>query len=363
MKRILIIDDDEPMRATIKMILESVGYETLQADSGEQGLLLAREQLPDLTLCDVNMPGMDGTAVLQTFRADPDLASRAFVMMTGNPNQTPQRMGMNLGADDYLAKPFKIDELLQCIETRLKRAELHWRVEGKTLQELRTSLHTVLPHEFFTPLAGIIGLSEILKEEAGELSTEMIVHYASDIESSGQRLHRTLRNYLKILDLDQGDSSTTPARRADPLIASEAMALLQTMARAVAARHGRDTDLDLRLQPCAPGIDRDTLAVLAEELVENACSFSRQGTPVLVEFFTENGDTVIRVSDKGRGMTKEQINRIGAFKQFDRKRYEQQGLGLGLSLAGRLLQRAGGKLTLQSVMGEGTTATVSLPNG
>jgi signal transduction histidine kinase len=362
MKRILIIDDEAAMRQTIGMIVESAGHEVLQADSGEKGLLLAREHLPDLTLCDVNMPGMDGTAVLQAFRADPDLAGRAFVMMTGNPGQTPQRVGMNLGADDYLAKPFKIDELLQCIETRLKRAELHWRVEGKTLQELRASLHTVLPHEFFTPLAGIIGLSEILKEEAGELTTEMIVNYASDIESSGQRLHRTLRNYLKILDLDQSDSGAAPARRASALIASEAMSLVQTTARAIAAKHGRAADLDLRLQPSAPCIDRDALAVLAEELVENACSFSRQGTPVVVEFLTETGGTVLRVADKGRGMTTEQINRIGAFKQFDRKRYEQQGLGLGLSLVGRLLQRAGGKLVLQSTMGEGTTAAVSLPN-
>jgi two-component system sensor histidine kinase/response regulator len=361
MKRILIIDDEEPMRMTMKMILESSGYETLQADSGRQGLLQAREHLPDLTLCDVNMPEMDGTAVLKAFRADPDLATRSFVMMTGNPMQTPQRVGMNLGADDYLAKPFKIDELLQCVETRLKRAEVHWRVEGKTLQELRTTLNSVLPHEFFTPLVGIIGLSEVLKEEAGTLSRESIIEYATNIERSGQRLHRTLRNYLKILDLDQTESESRPARRSGPLAAVDAQTLVGSTARAVADKHGRAADLVPRLQPCALSLDRDTLAVLVEELVENACSFSRQGTPVTVEFFTEKGAAILRISDRGRGMTNEQVSRVGAFTQFDRKRYEQQGLGLGLSLVGRLLQRVGGSLALRSIMGDGTTATVSLP--
>lgn len=361
MKRILIIDDEEPMRMTVKMILESAGYEILEADSGRQGLLLAREHLPDLTLCDVNMPGMDGTGVLQSFRADPDLANRSFVMMTGNPLQTPQRVGMNLGADDYLAKPFKVDELLQCVETRLKRAEVHWRVEGKTLQDLRTTIHSVLPHEFFTPLVGIIGLSEVLKEEAGELSRESIVEYATNIERSGQRLHRTLRNYLKILDLDQTAAESRPARPGSALTATDALTVVENTARTVAAKHGRTADLVLRLTPCAVTLDRDALAVLVEELLENACGFSRLGTPVVVEFFVDQDATTLRVTDKGRGMTPEQIDRIGAFKQFDRKRYEQQGLGLGLSLVNRLLHRAGGALALHSIMGEGTTATLSLP--
>jgi signal transduction histidine kinase len=363
MKRILIIDDEEPMRMTVKMILESSGYEVLQADSGKQGLLLAREHLPDLTLCDVNMPEMDGTAVLKAFRADPDLAERSFVMMTGNPVQTPQRVGMNLGADDYLAKPFKIDELLQCVETRLKRAEVHWRVEGKTLQELRSTLSSVLPHEFFTPLVGIIGLSEVLREEAGELSRESIVEYATNIERSGQRLHRTLRNYLKILDLDQAAAESRPPHPARPLAAADAQAVVENTARGIATKHERAADLVLQLQPCAVTLDREALSVIVEELMENACGFSRSGTPVAIEFFADKNTVVLRFSDKGRGMTPEQIDRVGAFRQFDRKRYEQQGLGLGLSLVGRLLQRAGGSLTLHSITGEGTTATVSLPSG
>lgn len=168
--------------------------------------------------------------------------------------------------------------------------------------------------------------------------------------------------YAKILDLDQDEPTTKLVRHGDPLTAAEAQSLVETTARSVATKHKRAADLDLRLQPCLPGIDRDVLAVLVEELVENACGFSRQGTPVVVGFFAEKAGTTLRISDQGRGMAQEQINRLGAFMQFDRKRYEQQGLGLGLSLVGRLLKRAGGTLSVQSVMGEGTTVSVHVPN-
>ncbi len=361
MKKILIIDDEESMRATLEMVLQAAGYETLLARTGEQGLKLARELQPDLTLCDVNMPDMNGRQVLQEFRKDPELKTRAFVMMTGNTTATPQRAGMNLGADDYLAKPFEMTDLLQCVATRLQKAELHGAMEGRLLQEMRSTIHLAMPHEFYTPLTGIIGLSDILKEDARQLSSEEIISYASDINKSGLRLYRTLRNYLKILDLEQGPKAAGASNPPGRLGAEEAKAAVETTAGSVAAKHERSADLTCRFQPCTPGLDQDLLVTLVEELVENACSFSAPGRPIQVGFFPENNGTVLRVSDQGRGMTAEQIARVGAFTQFDRKRYEQQGLGLGLTLASRQLERLGGTLTLQSKVGEGTTAVVRLP--
>lgn len=361
MKRILIIDDEEPIRSTLGMILQAGGYETLEADSGESGLALAREHLPDLTFCDVNMPKMDGRAVVRAYRADPDLTTRQIVIITGNPSHTTQRTAMNLGADDYLTKPFTADQVLQCAKTRLKRADIHWRVENQALQDLRGSLHTTLPHEFFTPLVGIVGMSELLIEEAGEISREEVVELAQNIHRSGERLHRTLRNYLRILELDQAPAATvTPVV---PLPPAQAESALNRAAQMVAARHKRTGDLQLNLQPCSPVIALDAFELIVEELADNAFGFSRQGTPVKVDLFPENQKVILRVVDQGRGLTPDQIEKIGAFQQFERKRYEQQGLGLGLTLVNRLLDQTGGKLSLASKPGEGTTATVALPAG
>jgi signal transduction histidine kinase len=361
MKRILIIDDEEPIRSTLSMILQTKGYETLEADSGESGLALAREHLPDLTFCDVNMPKMDGQAVVRAYRSDPDLLTRQIVIITGNPALTTQRTAMNLGADDYLTKPFTADQVLQCAETRLKRADIHWRVENQALQNLRGSLHSTLPHEFFTPLVGIVGMSELLIEEAGEISREEIVDLAKNIHRSGERLHRTLRNYLHILELDHAPA--TPAVAAGAISTLQTESTLKRITRAVANRHKRESDLQISIQPCLPSITLDALELIIEELTDNAFGFSRQGTPVRVELVAENQQAILRVTDQGRGLTPDQIGDIGAFRQFDRKRHEQQGLGLGLTLVTRLLERAGGKLSVASKPGEGTTITVILPPG
>lgn len=362
MKRILIIDDEEPIRSTVGLILQAAGYNTLEADSGETGLALAREHLPDLTFCDVNMPKMDGQAVVRAFRTDPDLSTRQIVIMTGNPTKTTHRTAMNLGADDYLAKPFTADDIIRCAENRLKRADVHWRVENKTLQDLRGALRSTLPHEFFTPLVGIIGMSELIMEEAGQLSKTELVEMATDIQRSGQRLHRTLRNYLKILELDEVIHSASPLP-ATPLTADLTRQTVDTAIRNVALRHKREADLQVAQEPCTPGIGPNSLALIVEELAENAFGFSRQGTPVQLTLRPEAGQSQLSLTDRGRGMSPEQAAQIGAFTQFDRKRHEQQGLGLGLTLVNRLLRQAGGTLAIQSKPGEGTTVTVTLPNG
>jgi len=156
------------------------------------------------------------------------------VIITGNPSQTSQRTAMNLGADDYLTKPFTTADVLECAETRLKRADIHWRVENQALQNLHGSLHTTLPHEFFTPLVGIIGMNELLMEEAGELSRDEIVDLAGNINRSGDRLHRTLRNYLRILDLNQ-----MPVTAAAPLSPVQTQSTVTHLARSVATQHKR----------------------------------------------------------------------------------------------------------------------------
>jgi CheY-like chemotaxis protein len=290
MKRILIIDDEEPIRSTVGLILQAAGYNTLEADSGETGLALAREHLPDLTFCDVNMPKMDGQAVVRAFRTDPDLSTRQIVIMTGNPTKTTHRTAMNLGADDYLAKPFTADDIIRCAENRLKRADVHWRVENKTLQDLRGALRSTLPHEFFTPLVGIIGMSELIMEEAGQLSKTELVEMATDIQRSGQRLHRTLRNYLKILELDEVINSASPLPAA-PLTADLTRQTVDIAIRNVALRHKREADLQVAQEPCTPGIGPNSLALIVEELAENAFGFSRQGTPVQLTLRPEAGQS------------------------------------------------------------------------
>lgn len=122
-KRILIIEDEPEMRRNLGMILRLEGFTPLAAENGRIGLQLAAAEKPDLILCDVMMPELDGHGVLAALRANPDTEAVPFIFLTARGEKPDIRSGMNLGADDYLTKPVSKAELLAAIESRLKRAD------------------------------------------------------------------------------------------------------------------------------------------------------------------------------------------------------------------------------------------------
>ncbi len=105
MKKILIIEDEPEMRRNLATVLRLEKYQPVTAENGRQGVELARAENPDLILCDVMMPGLDGFGVLQALREDAKLALIPFVFLTAKGEKDDLRSGMNLGADDYLTKP------------------------------------------------------------------------------------------------------------------------------------------------------------------------------------------------------------------------------------------------------------------
>lgn len=123
MKRILVIEDQAPMRRNIALMLEMEGYEVLTAENGRIGVETARQKRPDLVICDVMMPELDGHGVVQTLRGEDATATVPFIFLTARSDKGDVRIGMNFGADDYLIKPVIREDLLAAVETRLARAE------------------------------------------------------------------------------------------------------------------------------------------------------------------------------------------------------------------------------------------------
>jgi DNA-binding NarL/FixJ family response regulator len=125
MKKILLIEDHPQMRENLQLMLEMEGFTVLTAGDGRRGLDLARRQPPDLILCDVMMPELDGFGVLQELRADPATTTIPFLFLTAKGERVDQRTGMNLGADDYLVKPVGKQDVLAAITARLQRQQQH----------------------------------------------------------------------------------------------------------------------------------------------------------------------------------------------------------------------------------------------
>lgn len=166
-EKILVIDDDAKMRRQIATLLAAEGYATLEAHNGKEGVALAQTEKPDLVVCDITMPEMNGHRVLQALREQPATAHVPFIFLTGWGEREDLRAGMNLGADDYLVKPVEPAELIAAVQARLRRRQqsgaarratasdatpaaiaqalgltpreaeiLHWVVQGKTNPEI-----------------------------------------------------------------------------------------------------------------------------------------------------------------------------------------------------------------------------------
>jgi two-component system, sensor histidine kinase and response regulator len=361
MSKILIIDDEEWLREMVNMALREKGFEVIEAPNGVVGIEMARKELPDLILCDVNMDKVNGYATLSSLRDQPTTASIPFILMTGLADNAGMRHGMELGADDYLPKPFTIDALYAAVEARLKKTQTLRSAAEKKLADLRDNISLMLPHEMRTPLNGILAYGEILAAEAATLPPTEIAEMGKAIYDSGKRLERLIENFLIYaqLELLAADPLKIAALRKKQSPFPGKLIGERAFAQAEAA--GRANDLKLQLNESPLPVSEDYLAKIVDEIVQNAFKFSSTGTPVIVSAGSVADKFFVSVTDRGRGFSADHISHIGAYMQFDRKMQEQQGQGLGLSIAKRLVELHGGTLTIQSDSQAGTSVNVKLP--
>jgi signal transduction histidine kinase len=357
--KVLVIDDTAEVRMIITESLKIYGFATVVADDGVSGVEMARQHSPDLIICDINMPNMDGYETLTAIRNNDATATTPFIFLSGAAEKPNVRRGMELGADDYLTKPFTHKELITAVNARLtKRAELE-RQSEKKLDELRGNITLALPHELRTPLHGILGLASLMIEDHATMKPADVLENARFIHDSASRLHRLIENFLVFSQIELMASESkrieTPLS-APPVKVHEVVPIL---ARAVADRYRRPADLKLDLDSADLLAPEDNFKKIIEELIDNAFKFSEAGQVVTVSSEMAQHTLTITITDHGRGLTAEQISKIAPHMQFDRKTYEQQGAGLGLIIAKKLTELLGGKLTIDSQPGIQTSVQLS----
>jgi two-component system, sensor histidine kinase and response regulator len=356
MTKILVIEDAKDLREDMIEMLGLEGYQVYGAENGITGVEVARQENPDLIVCDIMMPILDGYSVLEKLRQDPRTATIPFIFLTAKAERVSMRHGMILGADDYLTKPFMVHELLDSIHTQLKkRAELN-EIANKRIADIRENIATALPHELRTPLNTIVGFSDILLSEAQRIKPDQIAAWADHINKAAQRLYRFIENYLFYAKFQIATQNEIRFRAKDPL--TDLASLIEGEAHRIAQSVEREADVMVEVAP-APNLHmayEDAKKVIAE-LIDNAFKFSQPGQPVQVIGRDMVGCYELAVVDHGRGMTSEQIDEIGAFMQFERYVYEQQGLGLGLAIVQALAKAYGYEFHAASALHVGSTMT------
>lgn len=362
MQKILIVEDDFNVRENILDLLDAENFHAIAAQNGRLGLELAKQEIPDLIICDVMMPELDGYDVLNELRQNPETATIPFVFLSAKSDRHDFRQGMKSGADDYLTKPFTKDELLETIKCRLeKQFTLHQKSQNE-LHELRQSITLSLPHEMRTPLNGIFGFSQLLMDEYETLEKEEVYEMAEDIYKSAHRMFAFTQKFLQYAELESVATDPDKIQYIQSQKTYFPLEALSLLIKEKAVSLGREADVEISLtSPCRVKIADTRLYTIIEELIDNCFKFSESDTMVSVTSVVENNYLILSFTDHGRGMSALEIANLGAYRQFHRRIYEQQGSGLGLTIVKRSVELHGGSLVIQSNPGEQTTVKVKIP--
>ncbi|HIK10555.1 MAG TPA: response regulator [Oscillatoriaceae cyanobacterium M33_DOE_052] len=359
MTKILVIEDDQFVRENILELLEAEEFATVGAENGTAGVLLATAEKPDLIICDVMMPELDGFGVLQELRSQEATATIPFIFLTAKADQIDQRQGMELGADDYLTKPFTRADILKAITTRLQKKALLEHQYEQRLDQLRRSIATVLPEELREPITRIIGFSHLLATEV--MPPEEFREVAAKLDKSAASLCRLMENFWLYAELEAEATNPHSLSSWQNNHTRNAHELISRIATETAATANRVSDLQLDLRPAHVKMSKLKLTKLVTELVDNAFKFSPPNTTVTITVKVIGSGFELQVTDQGRGMNSEEIAAVGAYMQFSRKLYAQKGSGLGLAIAKRLTELHEGNFAINSIPGIETTVKIILP--
>jgi DNA-binding response OmpR family regulator len=360
--RILVIEDADALRKDVLEMLYYEGYEVFGASNGVEGVTLARQCSPDLIICDIMMPEMDGYGVLAELRDQGAATTVPFIFLTAKTEKSDIRVGMEAGADDYLTKPFTAPELIKSVKRRLEKRALIIQAAEERLNELRDNIILSLPHELRTPLTGILGFSDILISDCRDMEPDKLVEMAQYINNAAHRLYRLTENYVVYAQLEVMRSDPQRIEAMRSFMTHNPRHLIENMAYQRAQHYHRESDLRLSVSDdAALRIVDENYRRLVDELLDNAFKFSLPGSLVEITGELVGENYVLTVVDHGRGMTRAQIDAVGAFMQFGRKLYEQQGSGFGLAIVHRTVELHGGHCLMESEPDQFMRVTVSIP--
>ncbi|MCC7119021.1 MAG: hybrid sensor histidine kinase/response regulator [Anaerolineales bacterium] len=350
-KTILVVDDEPAIRLGLSATLKRQGYTVVTAEDGTDGILKATQSLPDLILSDVMMPNMNGFELRRKLGTVPSLSTIPFIFLTARTASEDRITGIREGADDYVTKPFMVDELLARVEAVLRRVEME-RERGRQLgrqdvqeemEKLRREILQNFHHEIRTPLGNIV------------MSLEMAVNHKFDDPeeqkdfikialSSVDRMEGLVADIILLSDLDQNEMKY--ARQ--PITPEHH--ILAPIQKRLARYEQKELEFipDLQITDTIYAPRREFSQALVN-LVDNAFKVSPpKGKVTLRVKSTGSGGALIEVEDEGPGIPKELhekvFERFYQISQGDNREF--QGLGVGLTTARAVFASLGGEVKI-----------------
>ncbi|GAB2560320.1 hybrid sensor histidine kinase/response regulator [Spirosoma aerophilum] len=359
--QILVVEDDTQIRENITEMLTLHGFQVETAVNGREGISQALLHPPDLILCDIMMPEVDGYQVLDVVRNNRLIANIPFIFLTAKTEPADMRRGMVQGADDYLTKPFTLNNLLHTIESRLQREALRKSELKAQLEGYRHNLASVAVHEYNTALTGIIGFSSMLIDQHQQFDGEETISMMKMIKACGLRLKRSLDN-IQLMDTLQQTSPADPGYvHYSSGNAWITVPMLEGYVLDIEQRQDRHMVCHFDIESAQVAIAEANLQTCLIELIDNAFKFSNPGASIFMKGELIDSGYQIAITNHGQVFREEDRANIAPYKQFDRIQYEQQGFGLGLAIVKRLVELNNGRLSINSPSPGVTTVALWLP--
>jgi signal transduction histidine kinase len=369
MTRILIIDDEELLLQEIVEHLQLEGYDVIPASDGMAGVKLARLHLPDLILCDLMMPKLDGFGVLLELRSQPKTATIPFIFLTASADQTTVRRGMNLGADDYIVKPVDHRTLKEAIEVRIKKKKemiLQYEQEIAMLHEALLEKHehltfkshflSMASHDLRTPLSAILSSASLLRDYADKLNTQRRTAHLNQIEAMVRRMINMLDDILTIGRSEAGQLHLHPTQVDIVGLCRNVITELHLgeLQPRIELKEQKDIKFDLVA-------DTKLIRQMVTNLLTNALKYSEPDSPVHIELSKQDHNLVIKVTDRGIGIPEDEQEFL--FELFHRATNAEgtPGTGLGLAIVRQAVDLHKGTIKVESKVNVGSTFTITLP--
>ncbi len=363
MKKILVVEDEAPVRGNILDLLNEEGYLSAGAENGARGVKLAREMLPDLILCDILMPGMDGYGVLATLSQEEATATIPFIFLTARTAREDVRQGMELSASDYITKPFSREDLLNAISTRLVKQKLLVDQVSQDLGQYHRDSQAALPYQIISPLMNILQVSDQMQTTAQEQGLEVVKTWAGKINQSARELLHTVRVFLLLAEVD--------AKRIDPPDGGgfftngtpAASRLVTETVIEVAREYDHLGELELDLEEAGINLPELQLQMMIEELADIAFRLASKGIRVVI-----NGEKDpirfiyhLKVCIPGTTLPAETTAYLNNPVIKLHSLPDGPVSGVGWLLARRLVELYKGEMTLDSTPDNGTAILITLP--
>ncbi len=368
MVKIVVIEDETPIRDAVMDWLGFEGYETAGAANGRLGLEAIYREIPDMIICDIAMPEMDGHEVLIEVRSDASINHIPFIFLTAAADRASVRKGMDMGADDYLTKPFTRDEILNAVRSRLQKkaaqeSQLQAQIgvvssmlsEEREKRLLKSRLVAMFSHDFRNPLTLILSSLDIIRNYKDWLSPQQIEKHYNRIGGSVHLLLQMLDDMLMVAEMESGHIEYAP----QPV---DITAFVQAIVEEFRLISGQMYALTFYSDIHAEAhIDPKLLRQMLANLISNAIKYSAPQSEITIALREQGSAVELVVEDRGIGIPQDAMPHL--FEPFNRasNAKDVRGTGLGLTIVKQAVDLHGGSIAVESVLGEGTRFVVALP--